>query len=450
MSRKVHKNGRKQSGGEITNNEILNNTITFYVSGEKFVTTRETLARFPTTRIGKLAQSHKCEYFFDTNEQVFREVLEYHRTGTLHAPKNICSKRLIEQLEYWGVNYRELKECCQSHDINETKLEKQFCWFENKLELETTPSGKTKVWYFLTDPLGPYTAHRNAAVAWIIFYCLVIIAQTANAAAYTIPPTQVNATNTADRRIDECNAVKRHFGKTTYDIIWTLEEAFFTFFLLEITVRFICSPNKRQFLCSMNMVDVLIVGVELLPITVIRIFRLTEKSILGSEMCLVINLLVGTMTVAVQMRCFRLMMLATRNTQLRVLLLTIYNSKTEIGLLITVVVMSSLIFGPAMYVMEFMGKHVSNSTPNLDSIPASYWWVIVTMSSVGYGDFYPTNIFGYLLAIVVIMFGLIVTALPVAIIGANFTIIYKYNKKRSQQTNNRCIDERERGGSQQR
>jgi len=52
------------------------------------------------------------------------------------------------------------------------------------------------------------------------------------------------------------------------------------------------------------------------------------------------------------------------------------------------------------------------------------------MTTVGYGDYYPKNTLGYAVAAVIMLFGLMITALPIAIIGANFTVYYEYNQRR--------------------
>lgn len=52
------------------------------------------------------------------------------------------------------------------------------------------------------------------------------------------------------------------------------------------------------------------------------------------------------------------------------------------------------------------------------------------MTTVGYGDVYPTTLFGYCTASLVIIVGLVVTALPVAVIGANFSIYNDFSIKR--------------------
>ena len=52
------------------------------------------------------------------------------------------------------------------------------------------------------------------------------------------------------------------------------------------------------------------------------------------------------------------------------------------------------------------------------------------MTTVGYGDFYPVTLPGYIYTSFVMLQGLIITALPVAIIGGQYAILYDYNQKR--------------------
>jgi hypothetical protein len=60
-----------------------------------------------------------------------------------------------------------------------------------------------------------------------------------------------------------------------------------------------------------------------------------------------------------------------------------------------------------------------------DSIPTTFWWCLVTMTTVGYGDVVPTQASGQFLGGLVMIFGIIVIALPITVIGSNFANIYK-------------------------
>ena len=54
------------------------------------------------------------------------------------------------------------------------------------------------------------------------------------------------------------------------------------------------------------------------------------------------------------------------------------------------------------------------------TIPSAAWWVITSMTTVGYGDCFPISTLGKLIAVGAMLAGIIVLALPITVIGSNF------------------------------
>ena len=52
--------------------------------------------------------------------------------------------------------------------------------------------------------------------------------------------------------------------------------------------------------------------------------------------------------------------------------------------------------------------------------PAAMWWAIITLTTVGYGDVTPVTPFGRVIAGLVAVVGLMMFALPTAILGAGW------------------------------
>merc|ERR1719359_239577 len=67
-----------------------------------------------------------------------------------------------------------------------------------------------------------------------------------------------------------------------------------------------------------------------------------------------------------------------------------------------------------------------------ESIVHSFWWCLVTMTTVGYGDDYPVTPAGQLVAAATMFTGLVVLSLPITIIGANFDDEYRDNQRRKE------------------
>ncbi len=69
------------------------------------------------------------------------------------------------------------------------------------------------------------------------------------------------------------------------------------------------------------------------------------------------------------------------------------------------------------------------------SIPASMWWGIVTLTTIGYGDVYPITIPGKLIAAGVAVIGIAVYAIPTGIMASAFT---EELRKKKEENNNTC------------
>jgi hypothetical protein len=67
---------------------------------------------------------------------------------------------------------------------------------------------------------------------------------------------------------------------------------------------------------------------------------------------------------------------------------------------------------------NMQGEGVSPYT----SIWASIYWALVTGTTLGYGDLYPTTVGGRIITCMWIFCGILVLGLPISIIGSNFTV----------------------------
>ena len=69
------------------------------------------------------------------------------------------------------------------------------------------------------------------------------------------------------------------------------------------------------------------------------------------------------------------------------------------------------------------------------SIPASMWWGIITLATIGYGDTYPITAIGKIIAAGVAVIGIAVYAIPAGIMASAFT---EQLRKQKEQKNNKC------------
>ena len=94
-------------------------------------------------------------------------------------------------------------------------------------------------------------------------------------------------------------------------------------------------------------------------------------------------------------------------------------------------VLTSVLMGFLLVVSSTILYYCENpSQPDIfSSIPASLWWAVATLTSVGYGDIYPVTVLGKLFASLIAIIGIGMFALPTGILGAGFVEEIQKSKK---------------------
>jgi voltage-gated potassium channel len=114
-------------------------------------------------------------------------------------------------------------------------------------------------------------------------------------------------------------------------------------------------------------------------------------------------------------RLFRVFKLARYSASMRTLARVIKSKKEELLVTLFVVVVMLVFASSAMFYAEHEAQ-----PDKFPSIPASLWWGVATLTTVGYGDVFPVTPLGKLMGGVIAVLGVGIFALPTGILASGF------------------------------
>uniref|UniRef100_UPI00398E346F potassium voltage-gated channel subfamily G member 4a n=1 Tax=Pristiophorus japonicus TaxID=55135 RepID=UPI00398E346F len=415
------------------------------VGGTKYLVPWRTLEDFPLTRLGRLKfcssyeeivqicddyDESSNEFFFDRNPCAFRMIITFISAGKLRLLREMCAMSFQEELVYWGVEEGYLERCCRRKlvcKVREVADIKRGEELEINKETVDELVESTKLGYCM-DKLRDMVENPQSGLPGKVFACLSILFVTITVVSVCISTMPDLRT---EEDMDKCS-------QRCYNM-FIIETICVAWFSLEFVLRFIQARSKWQFLRGpLNIIDIL----AILPYYVSLLVDIgpadsnkpSGSNIYLEKLGLVLRLLRA-------LRILYVIRLARHSLGLQTLGLTVRRSIREFGLLLLFLCVSVTLFAPLVYLAEKeMGKG-----QDFSSIPASYWWAIISMTTVGYGDMVPRSIPGQVVALSSILSGILIMAFPATSIFHAFSHAYLELKQEQDRAQARlkCIQKAE-------
>ncbi|PAV68540.1 hypothetical protein WR25_02988 [Diploscapter pachys] len=365
---------------------VSDEKLAINISGRRFETWKNTLEKFPETLLGSnekefFYDEETGEYFFDRDPDIFRHILTFYRTGKLHFPRHECLVAYDEELSFFGIMPDLISDCCYE-EYKDKKRENQERLLEERLETtdatKLKQSFQQKMWAAFENP-------HTSSIALVFYYVtgfFITVSVMCNIIE-TIPCRYINNTPVT------C-------GDAYEEQFFVLDTACVIIFTIEYLLRSI-----------MSIIDV----VAILPYY-IGLGLQNNKDVSGAFVTLRV------------FRVFRIFKFSRHSQGLRILGYTLKSCASELGFLVFSLAMAIIIFATIMYYAEKKVEHT-----RFTSIPAAFWYTIVTLTTLGYGDMVPSTVMGKIVGGVCSLSGVLVIALPVPVIVSNFSRIYHQNQR---------------------
>lgn len=375
--------------------------VVINISGLRFETRLKTFNQFPETLLGDPRKRRRYfdplrnEYFFDRNRPSFDAILYYYQSGgRIRRPVNVPIDVFTEEIRFYQLG----EEAMEKFRDDEGFIK------EDERVLPKSDFQK-QLWLLFEYPESSGPARGIAIVSVLVILISIVIF-----CMETLPEFR----DERDQRsvAPTTNGTASHVQNPFTDPFFIIETLCIIWFTFELLVRFFACPSKASFSKNiMNIIDI----VAIIPYFITLGTELAERETNSGQQAMSLAIL----RVIRLVRVFRIFKLSRHSKGLQILGQTLKASMRELGLLIFFLFIGVILFSSAVYFAE-----ADDPTSSFTSIPDAFWWAVVTMTTVGYGDMHPVTIGGKIVGSLCAIAGVLTIALPVPVIVSNFNYFY--------------------------
>ncbi|XP_069134486.1 potassium voltage-gated channel protein Shaw-like [Argopecten irradians] len=405
-------------------------TAQINLRGTVFTTSLKTLQNYLETKLASLTHQsdnynvEKDEYFFDRNPCSFHNILDFYSTGKIHISSAICVESFREELEFWEIPMKYISKCCwktfyqigEDMDVLEKIVTRLKCGQEptnvDYSSLSIVHRLRSRIWQLLTDIQSSTSAK--------VLHCFLVMAMIVSILVYALETLEICRVDRHGSKMLDSNSssikLRLLWNTAPHPVLILLDFATNSILSLELALRiFTCPCIKRFWKSPMNIIDLL----SCTGVWLCLAFSEMQPSLSYGPLW-IMSCMFGFLY---SIRILRLLRMFRFNCGMQILYLSIKSSARELYLLASAFICFVIIFAGFIYVAELQ-------VDTFADMFVSLWWAVITMTTVGYGDHFPSTGTGFLVGTACAIVGILLIALPVAVTSSNFNDFNNFNKYR--------------------